>query len=70
MKKQSDKNGLWSALEIGTIWLEKSLLDAKKEEKNNRRSGRGKTPPGFFVYKKSPGAKAPGLWLLLLLCTA
>lgn len=31
MKKQSDKNGLWSALEIGTIWLEKSLLDAKKE---------------------------------------
>ena len=33
MKKQSDKNGLWSALEIGTIWLEKSLLDAKKEEK-------------------------------------
>ena len=32
-KKQSDKNGLWSALEIGTIWLEKSLLDAKKEEK-------------------------------------
>ena len=33
MKKQSDKNDLWGALEIGTIWLEKSLLDAKKEEK-------------------------------------
>ena len=29
--KQSDKNGLWSALEIGAIWLEKSLLDAKTE---------------------------------------
>lgn len=24
MKQQSEKNGLWSALEIGTIWLEKS----------------------------------------------
>lgn len=33
MKKQSDKNGLWSALEIGGIWLEKALTDAKSEEK-------------------------------------
>lgn len=33
MKRQSDKNGLWSALEIGSIWLEKSLLEAKKAEK-------------------------------------
>lgn len=24
MKQQSVKNGLWSALELGTIWLEKS----------------------------------------------
>ncbi len=31
MKRQSDKNGLWSALEIGCIWLEKALLEAKKE---------------------------------------
>ena len=31
MKRQRDKNGLWSALEIGCIWLEKALLEAKKE---------------------------------------
>ena len=60
MKKQSDKNGLWSALEIGTIWLEKSLLDAKKEEKNNRRSRAGKTPPGFLCTKKAPAQKRRG----------
>ncbi len=30
MAKQSDKNGLWSALDIGTIWLERALADAKK----------------------------------------
>ena len=60
MKKQSDKNGLWSALEIGTIWL----------EKNNRRSRAGKDSARLFCVPKSPGAKAPGLWLLLLLCTA
>ena len=30
MAKQSDKNGLWSALDIGTIWLERALADAEK----------------------------------------
>ena len=30
MAKQSDKNGLWSALDIGIIWLERALADAKK----------------------------------------
>lgn len=25
--KQSDKNGLWSALDIGNIWLERALAD-------------------------------------------
>ena len=49
MKKQSDKNGLWSALEIGTIWLEKSLLDAKKEEKIIGEAGRGKDSARLFV---------------------
>ena len=32
MKRQSDKNGLWGALEIGCIWLEKALLEEKKEK--------------------------------------
>lgn len=27
MIKQSDKNGLWSALDIGEIWLERALTD-------------------------------------------
>ena len=30
MEKQSDKNGLWNALVIGSIWLERALADAKK----------------------------------------
>lgn len=30
MARQSDKNGLWSALEIGNIWLEKALADHRK----------------------------------------
>ena len=59
MKKQSDKNGLWSALEIGTIWLEKSLLE-KGREKIIGEAGRGKTPLGFFVYKKAPAQKRRG----------
>lgn len=29
MVKQSDKNGLWSALDIGVIWLERALMDAQ-----------------------------------------
>jgi hypothetical protein len=28
MVRQSDKNGLWSALEFGSIWLEKALKEA------------------------------------------
>lgn len=30
MQQQSMKNGLYSALEIGTIWLEKALKEAAK----------------------------------------
>ena len=30
MVRQSDKNGLRSALEIGTIWLEKALKEEKQ----------------------------------------
>ena len=30
----------------------------------------GKDSARLFCVQKSPGAKAPGLWLLLLLCTA
>ncbi len=33
MKKQSEKRGLWSALEIGTIWLEKEVQTAQKAPK-------------------------------------
>ncbi len=33
MKKQSEKRGLWSALEIGTIWLEKEEQSAQKAPK-------------------------------------
>ena len=29
MARQSDKYGLWSALEIGSIWLEKALGEKK-----------------------------------------
>ena len=29
MARQSDKDGLWSALEIGSIWLEKALGEKK-----------------------------------------
>ncbi len=29
MLKQSDKNGLFNALDIGSIWLERALADAK-----------------------------------------
>lgn len=32
MKRQSDKNGLWSALEFGCICLEKALREAEKEK--------------------------------------
>ncbi|MEF9969629.1 MAG: hypothetical protein RR867_02775 [Ruthenibacterium sp.] len=30
MVKQSDKTGLWPALEFSTIWLERALMDAAK----------------------------------------
>ncbi|MEG0768312.1 MAG: hypothetical protein RSG59_00200 [Ruthenibacterium sp.] len=30
MVKQSDKNGLWNALDIGVIWLERALMDDTK----------------------------------------
>lgn len=29
IQKESDKNGLFAALEIGTIWLERALQEAK-----------------------------------------
>ncbi|MDD3428841.1 MAG: hypothetical protein PHG02_02400 [Oscillospiraceae bacterium] len=29
--KQSDKNGLWSALDIGNIWLERALTDVSEK---------------------------------------
>ncbi|MEG1873565.1 MAG: hypothetical protein RR194_05910, partial [Ruthenibacterium sp.] len=30
MVKQSDKTGLWNALDIGVIWLERALMDDTK----------------------------------------
>lgn len=33
MVKQSDKNGLYNALDIGVIWLERALADTAPAEK-------------------------------------
>ena len=61
MQQQSMKNGLYSALEIGTIWLEKALKEAAKRKARSRQKkhpGAVCTAPGYFLQKKAAGAKA------------